>query len=96
MDDSLKEKLLSKDKWLRVLFMIAFAIAGNFVQYIVWFIAVIQVVLTLVTGSPNQNLVRLGQGLSAFAYHIMRYLTYNVEEKPYPFTPWSGSHKESE
>jgi hypothetical protein len=96
MEASFKQRFLSKEHWLRILFMIAFGVVGWIVQYIIWAIAVIQVILTFAMGAPNQNLLRLGGGLSAFLYHILRFLTYTTEEKPYPFTPWPGSSKESE
>ena len=96
MDVSLKNRLLSKDHWLRLLFMIVFAAVNYFVQFVIWIIAAIQIILTFVLGSPNQNLVRFGQGISDFSYHILKFLTYNAEEKPYPFSPWPGSSKESE
>ena len=94
MDASMKNRLLSKDNWLRLLFMIVFGCVGWILQYVIWLMAAVQVVLTFVMGKPNQDLVRIGQGLSAFFCHIMKYLTYNIEEKPYPFTPWPGSPKE--
>ena len=48
MDVSLKERLLSKDRWLRVLFMIVFAIVGCVVKYVIWALAVVQVVISFV------------------------------------------------
>lgn len=96
MDVSLKERLLSKDRWLRLLFMVVFAIAGWVVQYVIWGIALVQAVIGFVTGNPNQTLLHFGKSLSTFFYQIVKFLTYSSEEKPYPFTPWPGSSKEVE
>lgn len=87
----LKASLLVADRWIRLLFMILFAIVNYFVQIISWFIAIVQFIITLVTGKPNKNLLSLSEGLSGFSFHILKYLMYVTDEKPYPFSSWPGS-----
>jgi hypothetical protein len=95
MDKDLKKKLTSTDKWIRLIFMVLFAVVGYVVQFIIWAIAAIQFIITLITGKPNGNLLSFGEGLSAFMFHILKYLTYVTEEKPYPFGSWPGSSKKA-
>jgi len=90
----LKSSLMVADRWIRLLFMVLFAVVNYLVQIVSWVIAVIQFIVTLVTGKPNQNLLSLAEGLSKFSLHILRYLMYATEEKPYPFSAWPGSKSE--
>jgi len=90
----LKSSLVVADKWIRLIFMILFAIVNYLLQFVIWIIALVQFVLTLITGKPNQNLLSLGEGLSKFSLHILRYLMFVTDEKPYPFSEWPGSKSE--
>ena len=38
----------------------------------------------------NDRLLRFGGELSDFLYQIFLYLTFNSEEKPFPFADWPG------
>ncbi len=91
MDENVKQKLLDKSKWIRLIFMIVFGVVNYFVQIVICFIAVVQFVCSLLTGKPIKNLLTLGEGLSAFSYQIMQYLVYHTENKPYPFGDWPGA-----
>ncbi len=87
----LKASLMVADRWIRLLFMVVFAIVNYLVQIASWLIAAAQFIITLVTGKPNKNLLNLGEGLSGFSFHILKYLMYVTDEKPYPFSSWPGS-----
>jgi len=39
----------------------------------------------LFTAETNKALEQLGQSLATYTYQIVRYLTYNTEERPFPF-----------
>jgi len=39
----------------------------------------------LFTGETNKLLEKFGQSLAAYTYQIIRYLTFNTEERPFPF-----------
>lgn len=88
MDKELKENLMMVDKWLRLFFMIVFAIVNYVVQFLIWALSAIQFIFVLFVSKPNDNLLRFTKGLTAYSYHIMQYLAYNVEEKPFPFSAW--------
>lgn len=91
MDPELKKNLTATDQWIRLFFMVVFAIVGYVVQILIWIIAAIQFVITIITGKVNQNLHNFSNGLCVYAYHIIKYLTYITEEKPFPFSHWPES-----
>jgi hypothetical protein len=88
MNNELKKKLTSVDKWLRLLFMVIYLVVNYAGQFIIWILAAVQFVFMLLTGSANQNLLSFTRGLNAFCYHILRYATYNTHDKPFPFSSW--------
>jgi len=93
MDPELKKHLTAKDQWIRLFFMAIFAIVSYVVQILVWIVSAVQFVITIVTGKNNKNLLHFGEGLSIYAFHIMKFLTYVTEEKPFPFSHWPGPDK---
>lgn len=91
-DDQKNVSKMSKEHWrenlIRALYMILFL----FVMYVVWIIlcgvALIQFIFMMFTKKCNQNLLDFGRGLNQYVYEIFRFLTYNSEHLPYPFSPW--------
>jgi len=93
MDENLKKNLTAGDKWLRLIFMILFAIVNYIVQYVIWLIAIVQFIFSAVTGKPNQNLLTFSQSLTAYSYQMIRYLAYCIDDKPFPFGSWPSESK---
>ena len=79
--------------WLRGLFMLLFVLIYGVTEVIITAVVVLQFLFVLLSGSQNQRLQEFGAGLSAFVYAIMRYWTYNSEEKPFPFATWPGGEE---
>ncbi len=77
-----------KNDLTRGLFMILFLVISRFVSIGVLMIAVFQFLCTLIVGKPNHNVMRFGKDLSFYEAKIIQFLSYNVEKKPWPFSPW--------
>jgi hypothetical protein len=77
-----------RERWVRGLFMVLFAIAYNIVEILVAAVAILQFLIVLVTGRVNGRLRFFGAGLSAYAYRIFLFLTYCTEIRPWPFSEW--------
>lgn len=88
MNQSLKEKLSAKDKWIRLLFMVLFVIVASIAKIIIYIIAIFQFITLLFTNEPNKMLLEFSRNLSYYNYQIFLFLTYNSEVKPFPFTAW--------
>jgi hypothetical protein len=88
MNTELKKKLTATDKWFRLLFVVIYLVVNYVAQFIIWALAAIQFIFALLTGSPNQNLLSFTRGLNAFCYDILQYVTYNTQDKPFPFGSW--------
>jgi len=83
--------LKDPSKWKRLLFMVLFMVINYyFIPFLVVLIATCQFLVVLFTNRKNESLLTLGQGLSRYVYNIISFLTYNSEERPFPFTGWPG------
>jgi hypothetical protein len=81
----LEENIRSRSTWLRLLFMLIYYILISLASLVGTFVVVVGFFWVLFTGEVNQQLRQVGQGIASYIYEIVRYLTYNTEEKPFPF-----------
>lgn len=89
MDNAqLKSNLTSSKHWLRLIFMLIFAAVLQIASVVMWVVGISQFIFALFTGQDNIVLRRFGYSLSIYIFHMLRFLTYNSEEKPFPFTDW--------
>jgi hypothetical protein len=71
----------------RILDTIFFAIVFSLLETVMGALVIFQLGYSLVTERPPSKRVRdLGNRLSAFTYQILRYLTHNSGERPFPFS----------
>lgn len=88
MDDELKQHMGDSGVWKRLLFMLVFAVIYSVAEVVLTAVVVLQFLFVLFTGEKNDRLLSLGASLSTYAYQVFRYLTYNSEQRPFPFADW--------
>ncbi|MEX2327343.1 MAG: DUF4389 domain-containing protein [Pseudomonadales bacterium] len=88
MDKDIKESVTAIDTWLRALYMILFAIICSLTEIVLVAVVVLQFFIVLFTREPNDRLLDFGEDIGVFIFQIIQYLTFNTEEKPFPFGPW--------
>jgi hypothetical protein len=76
----------SKTGWQRVLFVALFWIVFYVAQMVVAVVTVAQCIFVLLTDNPNAHLLRFGDSLSKYIHDILRYVTFNSDQRPFPFT----------
>lgn len=74
--------------WYRLPYMLLFVVVFEIAEIIVYVTALVQFVLRMVTGHPNERLRTFGGDLSRYVGGIVAYLTYKSDAVPYPFGPW--------
>lgn len=84
------QHMRNRSTWLRGLFMLIFAVIYNIAEIVMAAVAVFQFFATLFTGAPNQRLASFGETLSRYFYHVVRYLTFASDDRPFPFRDWPG------
>lgn len=88
MSDEFVENLKQPSAWLRILFMAGFVIALYVAGVVLMVLMLAQILFSLITGSDNINLRRLGAAINLYVAQILDFLTYNSELKPFPFAPF--------
>ena len=86
-----KENVRNVDTWMRGLFIAIFGVIFYFLIGIVWLLVIFQFITKVVTGSLNEQLERFSGGLTQYALQILNYVTYQSEERPFPFSPLPGA-----
>ena len=78
------------DVWIRGLFILIFGVILHFLFGIIWLLVIFQFITKVFTGNLNQYLSNFSGGLTQFAFQILLYITFQSEERPFPFSPWPG------
>ena len=88
MNEEMKQNLKNPGTWNRFVYMMVFVffccVAGTLFMIIIAF----QFIVTLLTSVPNDRLKPFSRHLALYIYDVLRFLSYNSEEKPYPFSDW--------
>ena len=74
------------ETWQRVLYVLMFWVIFYVAQMVVGLVALAQCIFSLVTGNPNGQLLKFGDSLSKYIHDILRYVTFNSDQRPFPFT----------
>ncbi len=87
MTDS-KKTLTNSNTWIRFAYMLLFAVLLVAARMVITLVVILQFVVVLVSGNDNENLRNLGQGLGKWLYQAVMFLTFNSDNKPFPFDEW--------
>lgn len=92
----IEQNLKSQTTWLRLLFMAIYGLLISLAGMVGTVIVVIGFFWVLFKGEVNSELRQIGQAIASYMYDIVRYLTFNTDDKPFPFGgAWpSGETKE--
>ncbi len=87
--ETLKSKLLNPEHWVRLLLMILmFIVLFTIVKFILSIALIVQWVLVLLSGEPNERLRVFTKSLNRYGYQIMEFISFNSDEKPFPLSDW--------
>lgn len=105
-----KEKRVAKDKeampelkyprrktGIRILATLFFAIVvWSILETIVFATVLFQIIYALIVTRPNVWLIGFANRTIAYFYRVMRYLTFNEDEVPFPFSQFPAEIEEPE
>jgi len=78
----------TQSRWLKALYLVFFMIAFGFGESLLGIITIVQFIWLLTTGESNANLRRFGASLARWFSEVVRFLTGNGDEKPFPWKDW--------
>ena len=76
------------DTWVRFAYMALYAVLLLAARLVISILVLVQFLFVLLSGKDNENLRNLGQGLGKWVYQTIMFLTFNTENKPFPFDEW--------
>lgn len=77
--------------WIRGLFMLLMALVFHLSGTLLFIVAIMQFVLTLLNGMPNARLLSFGRHLGTYIRQIVGFLTFASDEIPFPFSDWPSA-----
>jgi len=83
--ESFISNIKSRSSWLRLFFMLVVVLLYGISRIVTGAVVVLQFFWILFTGDTNIKLRGLGQALATYTYQIILYLTFNSEQRPFPF-----------
>ena len=84
-DGKIEKNLKSRTTWLRLVFMCVYGLLAGLAGMVASVVIVLGFLMVLFTGEVNRELRQLGQGIASYLFQIIRYLTFNTNDKPFPF-----------
>ena len=80
----IEENIKSRATWTRFLFMVICYMLVGIASFVGTFVVVLGFLWLLFTGEVNRQIQQVGQSVAAYVYEIVRYLTFNTDERPFP------------
>ena len=81
----IEEHIKSRSTWTRFVFMLLSYILVSLAGMVGSVVIVLGFLMVLFTGQVNRELKSVGQSIAAYIYENVRYLTFNTDERPFPF-----------
>lgn len=81
----LEENVKQKSTWLRLFFMVVMGLIYGLSRIVIGAVIIIQFFYVLLTGETKEELKSFGHSLAIYSYEIIEFLTFNNDEKPFPF-----------
>lgn len=94
--DKVKANVKNVDTWVRGLFIVIYGIIFYVLFWIIWLVVIFQFLMNVVMGSLNPNIINFSKGLTSYAFQILQYVTFQSEERPWPFGPWPSAAAETQ
>lgn len=88
MQESAQTNVKDKSTWMRLIYIVIFAIAFNIAELLIAIITVVQFFSVLFTKAPNTRLKQFGGDLGVYIRDVVRFLTYQTDQMPYPVSDW--------
>jgi hypothetical protein len=86
--NTIKKHITDEKTWQRGFVMLLLTTVSCLVILVLSGIVFYQFISVLLSGKLNMILLRLGKKLTGYMQQILLYLTYNSDERPFPFANW--------
>lgn len=91
MNNQQTHPVKDRQQWLRLLFMLLYAVVLYMTMWIMGVVVLVQLIFKLATGNTQSGVTHFAADLTTFINQMVRFLTYQTEIRPYPFNPLNAS-----
>jgi hypothetical protein len=88
MENEVRQAVTDRKIWMRGLYMLLFFLILGLARTAIAVSALFQFLNVLITGKANELVLRFSNNLSSYIADAYRFLTFNSETLPFPFTDW--------
>ncbi|MDO9469776.1 MAG: DUF4389 domain-containing protein [Nitrosomonas sp.] len=96
MNEEIKQRLQKKEIWQRGFYMILFMCIYGFSNFLIVSIFFFQYVTLILTGQTNVLLLGFSKNLGAYIHQIIIFLSFNNDQRPFPFSAWPNGTSDIE
>ena len=82
---ALTENIKEPSIWVNFFLKVIYLIFLNFIIPFLGFITLLQLLFSLGSKKPNNNLISFSKKISIYIYQIINFITYSSDERPWPF-----------
>ncbi len=82
---ALTENIKEPSIWVNFFLKVIYLIFLNFIIPFLGFITLLQLLFSLGSKKPNDNLISFSKKISIYTYQIINFITYSSDERPWPF-----------
>lgn len=83
-----KKSEKNAETFSRIFYTVLFALIGWITLWVFAFVVIIQFGFLLITGQVNKNLKGFNKEIGLFLYDMIKFLSFQSNEKPFPFRDW--------
>lgn len=74
--------------WVRGLYMLLFVLFYSVAEIVMGVVVIVQFGYRLFNEENHPRLLRLGAAIASYVYQVLRFLSFNTEKMPFPFSDW--------
>ena len=87
----LTENIKEPSIWVNFFLKIICLVFLNFIVPFLGFITLLQLLFSIGSKKPNENLVSFSKKISSYIYQIINFITYSSDQRPWPFNSFPES-----
>ena len=87
----LTENIKEPSIWVNFFLKIIYLVFLNFIVPFLGFITLLQLLFSIGSKKPNENLVSFSKKISSYIYQIINFITYSSDQSPWPFNSFPES-----
>ena len=88
---ALTENIKEPSIWVNFFLKIFYLVFLNFIVPFLGFITLLQLLFSIGSKKPNENLVSFSKKISSYIYQIINFITYSSDQRPWPFNSFPES-----